>query len=522
MGQILHVFRKDVRHHWPEVVLSTAILAFFAWTEPSQWAPQRSREFILPTLLHDWLPPMVAIGWLFLIVRVVHGEQLVGDRQFWVTRPYEWKKLLIAKALFIAAFINVPLFVFQAALLWKGGFTPARYLTGLVWMQLLWFVFLILPMTTLSTVTSGLGQTVLVLLGILLSIMGLSALSSVTPDIGMQIARRIPEWFQPTILLVAFVTVILWQYARRRTLQARLLLAGTAAVVVLTSAIAPHPTFNADAYRAPSAQQQQLAQLSFDPTKPTATSGTQIEKNKVYFQIPLLVSGIARDSVVINDGMLVEIEGPGGLPWNSGWFRSSLFLLPGQTHTEISFGVDKMFFEQVKSSTVKLSASFALTAFQAKETHRIVLTANEFRAPGNAWCSIYPEYPTLYCRSAVKAPFVLATTLAEETTCPLQENEKNAPPGAIFSALNWNLTNAPAEFGISPVRTFALYFSYGARPRDEFRVRLCPGTTLIFGLPEETERARGDLLIHGLRLSDYQVKNSWSGVRATGIGIAVH
>lgn len=520
MGQVLHVFRKDVRHHWREVVLSVAILGVFAWTEPSQWVPPRSREFILRMLLHRWLTPMVAIGWLFVIVRVVHGENLVGDRQFWVMRPYEWKKLLTAKALFIAAFINLPLFVFQVVLLWKGGFAPARYVPGLLWMQLLWFAFLILPMTTLSTVTSGLGQTVLVSLGILLSVIGLAALSSVIPDIGIQTFRRIPEWFQPTILLSAFVIVILWQYARRRTLQSRLLLAGTAAVVLLTAAVTPRETFDAHAYRSPSAQQQQPAHLSFDPAKPTANVSAQQERNKVYVHIPLLVSGIARDSVVINDGMVVEIEGPGGLLWNSGWFRSSLFLLPAQTHTEISFGVDKGFFERVKSSTVKVSAAFALTAFQAKATHRVGVTTNEFGTPGNAWCSIYPEDPTLHCRSALKTPFVLVTTLANETTCPLQESEKNAPPGTIFAALNWSRNTAPAEFGISPVKTFSLYFSDGAHPRDEFRVRLCPGTPVVFGLPDEVERTRSELVIHDLRLADYQVKDLWSGDGA--IGIAEH
>jgi hypothetical protein len=234
-----------------------------------------------------------------------------------------------------------------------------------------------------------------------------------------------------------------------------------------------------------------------DPAKPTANAGAQPEKNKVYFQIPLLVSEIARDSVVINDGMVVEIEGPGGLLWNSGRFRSWLFLLPAQTHTQIYFGVDKAFFEQVKSGTVQVKISFALTAFQAKETHRVVVTANEFGAPGNAWCSIYPEDPTLHCRSALKTPFVLVTTLAEETTCPVQENEKNAPPGTIFSALNWSRNTAPAEFGISPVKTFSLYFSSGVHPRDEFRARLCPGTPIIFGLPQEVERARSELVIHG-------------------------
>jgi hypothetical protein len=42
MDQILHVFRKDVRRHWREIVLSIAILTAFAWNEPSQWMPQSS------------------------------------------------------------------------------------------------------------------------------------------------------------------------------------------------------------------------------------------------------------------------------------------------------------------------------------------------------------------------------------------------------------------------------------------------------------------------------------------------
>jgi len=38
---------------------------------------------------------------------VVHAESLVGDRQFWITRPYEWKKLLTAKALSAPAELGI-------------------------------------------------------------------------------------------------------------------------------------------------------------------------------------------------------------------------------------------------------------------------------------------------------------------------------------------------------------------------------------------------------------------------------
>jgi len=68
---------------------------------------------------------------------------------------------------------------------------------------------------------------------------------------------------------------------------------------------------------------------------------------------------------------------------------------------------------------------------------------------------------------------------------------------------------APAEFGISLVQTVSLRFSQGLRTNQELRARLCPGTPLVFGLPEESQRTRSELTIEGIRLIDYQLKNFW-------------
>jgi hypothetical protein len=101
--------------------------------------------------------------------------------------------------------------------------------------------------------------------------------------------------------------------------------------------------------------------------------------------------------------------------------------------------------------------------------HRPVdISIQKFSTPGNAWCSVYPETPTLQCRSPLKTPFLLVTTLSDESTCPLQENEKRTTPETVFSALNWNPEVAPAEFGISPVQTFSLRFSQGWRTKTRF------------------------------------------------------
>ena len=123
MPQALHIFRKDIRKFWPEILVSIAIAAVFVWIYPYQWLvilPPESHSFldlrrlqILATVVAGLLP----ITWAILITRVVHAENLIGDRQFWITRPYDRRHLLCAKLLFLAAFVYVPFLVAQMALL---------------------------------------------------------------------------------------------------------------------------------------------------------------------------------------------------------------------------------------------------------------------------------------------------------------------------------------------------------------------------------------------------------------------
>jgi hypothetical protein len=84
-----------------------------------------------------------------LAVRVVQGESLVGDRQFWVTRPYEWKKLLLSKFLFLLVFLNLPLLILDVVLLAIAKFSPLHYAVGLLWMQLL--ILFVLGITSRSS-----------------------------------------------------------------------------------------------------------------------------------------------------------------------------------------------------------------------------------------------------------------------------------------------------------------------------------------------------------------------------------
>src|SRR5258708_14838819 len=188
MKQILDIFRKDLRRFWREIAVSVALLATYSWNDARGVAGERNVGYagigglISCQLLSGRVVVLLAAAWAFLVVRVVQGEALVGDRQFWVTRPYEWKKLLAAKVLFVVLTIDLPLLFADVFLLAKAGFPPTHYVSGLLWMQLLMGLVLILPTATLATVTAGVGQMILAILVVALYIICVEWLSYVIPS----------------------------------------------------------------------------------------------------------------------------------------------------------------------------------------------------------------------------------------------------------------------------------------------------------------------------------------------------
>jgi hypothetical protein len=520
-GQIVHIFRKDVRRHWREIAVAIATLVAFAWIEPKQWMSQEFRPNI--QFLAGLIVALVPVGWAFLIVRLVHDESLVGDRQFWVTRPYEWKKLLAAKLLFVLVFVNVPLLMADAVLLMKAGFGPISYMPELLWLQLLWILVFILPAATLGTITRSIGQAVLVILGAILCIVGVGLLGSSASNSGLPRAESIPGSLQLIVLVAACVAVVMWQYARRRTVRSRVLLASAIVAAAFIMPLAtPQRRLIARAYPQAGAGKAVPVQLAFDSEKQTQ-AGSYSEKDKVdirMIRIPLIVSGMSQGSVIGVDGAALTVAAPGGQQWRSGWRGSGAHLFPNHHHAQTYFAVDKAFFERVKTTPVRLHISFALVEFREKEARRIVARAGEFVVPGEGRCSL-AGMGQMVCLFPLRRPFLLVSAQSEEITCAPREKETPLPAGMTGYGWIENRMSSPAEFGISPVRISPLYISDWGELSDHYaRPGVCPGTPLSFGILEEVQGVRSELEIDGIRLADYEVMNRWG--QARGVGIQVH
>jgi hypothetical protein len=508
-NQILHIFKNDVRHFWREIVLMIAIVVAYGWHTSTR--SQESGFFAMDiafSFSSQILSLLVPVSFIFLIVRAAHAECPVGDRQFWVTRPYDWRQLLAAKLLFVASFVNLPLFVLQVFLLWRGGFWPPRYIWGLLLFQLVWILFIFLPVGMLAVVTASIGQFVLSVLGVLLYFIAFGTLIIKIPNIGVSGTDVIPERITLILVYAAILAVVLRQYARRRTAWSRIVLLGVGAAVPVLFAVTPYRTIIAHVYPVPGPEMPLPVKLAFDPAKPASLKGGYFEKNKVHIKLPLLVSGMAEGSKVTEGGIFVRIEAPGGPHWESGWTGGYGELLADRPRDSETVTLERDFFERVKSVPVNVHLTYALTPARAKQVVHIVAGPAPFTVPGDGQCLFSPlaRNQAVCFFPPVKTERMLLSAKTEEITCKPGENAKPLPAGTIAYGWVWQV----GSFGLNPVSAIALELSdFGDLDVRNFRGGVCPGTPLtIYAAWRDGPRYRADLEIDGIHLADYKLDDS--------------
>jgi hypothetical protein len=352
---------------------------------------------------------------------------------------------------------------------------------------------------------------VLTVLGVLLYLIAASALVSKVPNIGVEGAAGIPGSLSLDAVYTAFLVVVLWQYARRRTVGSRIVLLGLAAAVPILFAITPYRTIIARLYRPPAAGQALPVRLAFDPAKPASLKGAYPEKNKVHIRLPLLVSGVAEGSMVYEGGRMESIEAPGGLRWESRWERGSGFVLANRPRTFETITIDKDFYERVKSVPVKIQITFALALARATKVDHVVASAVPFTVPGDGRCSFSPlARNETVCLFPVKSQIMLLSTKSEEITCRPGENEKPLQAGIVAYGWVWAFPLFGTEFGINPVSVRELDLSdFGELKVERFRGGVCLGTPLtVYTAWKDGPRYRADLEIGGIRLANYKLDDS--------------
>ena len=193
MKQAVHIFRKDLRYLWREVWVVLLLAVMFEYSVTANLAG-------ITGILFE-----VAACWM--IARLIQAEILVGDNQFWITRPYAWQALLGAKIAFIFAFVQVPILFIHLVILIRTDFPLRSNLSGLLWEQLLFSICMSLPLATLAAITSGIVPLVITILVVPVAAL---AVDLYFPLFGILLGTALGplEWVKDTIAAVGIAVIV--------------------------------------------------------------------------------------------------------------------------------------------------------------------------------------------------------------------------------------------------------------------------------------------------------------------------
>ena len=481
LPQPLRIFRKDFTHLWPETLVVLALFVAFVWAAPSRWAD--SPYQVYATILSAFLKLLMPISWLIVISRLIHDEPLVGDRQFWTSRPYHWAWLLTAKLLYIVAFLYLPFLLMQVFLLKHAGLYPSLAIPALLHNLLLLTVIIVVPLTAIAAVTSTFARMLLSVLG------GLIYLVIVAVIFGfLSFQHMAPPALKPllVILIIGLPAIALvYQYASRKTNINRLILALTPIIIFGLLLITPATALIHSAY--PVFSGAKLPTLSEVPAQFASREPKPGRlftiRGQALVHLPATVSGLPEKEFYEIAGTALKFTQPGGTRYDGSYYNSV-----GQNGGQIAGPIALLNFPMPADVLAELKGAPTDIHFSVAAEHYVVgepqlwhATLLPFAVPGHGICA-YPQddpnaMPT--CRYSfevpenmiVSAPLSAQTCVAQPGQPPQQitGGQRLHPPGLGSFSLDFD-----------PVVTEQLNLRPGQQIPQGVNLLLCPGTSLSF------------------------------------------
>ena len=522
MTQTFHIFLKDARHFWKEIVLSWCLLALFSWHSADRQRGAIGYAAVGAAQLwrvgSQFMGFLVVLSWWTLIIRAVQDESLTGDRQFWVTRPYRWPQLLTEKILFALLFVNVPLLIAQLVILKINGFPPLIYLGGLLAMQANLTMVFLLPVFLLAAVTARFAHVIFAALAVVLYLSLHSAVIAAIPNSSMSHATSWLEVLFTVVAISTVLTVVLLQFARRETLISRGVIAAAAILMTVLAAMTPYESLIAKEFPRTGAGQPSALNITLDTRKPEKPAipprppRQPKPEKKITVTIPLLASAGIGSEIVAIRGMRFGLDLPMGRHWQSQWLlQYGVVLLPDSPQYS-SFALPKEIFDAVGSDPTDVKLEMALAVFRSGRNHwQVVADEEDFAAPQLGICKGI-QYPTqgFECRAPLHGgELILATVTTSQSTCPALSNHESDQPIRNSTAYFWSLPFTPGYGGIiDPIVDQPVYFNVVNLQRVEdmskLMPRICPGTPMDFRSLEFVRNASMITTLNGIRLRDYR------------------
>jgi hypothetical protein len=494
MRQALHIFKKDVRHLWFEIVVGISVVAAFTFTGARRalWLVDPETNRVAAWTLVMLLLPLT---WWTLIARVIHDEALPGSRQFWITRPYSWRSLLGAKALFILAFINLPMLLADSVIVRAYGLPLKAELPGLLWSQILLTIVFILPIVVLSTLTTGFVQLII---AVLTPCVIALAVAIVAPRVVLGGFLGASDWVRSyyafLVISIAASAILIWQYSRRGTAVACSLAVAAGILVVVGTMLIPwSAAFRIESWLSRQGLDQSSAHVDFDSANGWLARAVIERDDLVVVNLPLKISELPPGMSAKPEGFSLHLQAPDGTMWQADQlpirYGSKLdqdFLL--QT------AVGGAFYRKVKDQRLRVRGSLYLTLFGNRQRVVVPFGDRSVPLPRVGVCSASrtanQQNYFLICSSAFRFPPVLVSyRFLPSQKDTLQEVWSSTQPRPI------SYSPFPAEPGINPVSQ-DFTFSTVRVPLSGASVDTVEALTHI----------RRDFEINNLRLADFEAR----------------
>ncbi len=444
MRLIFQVFRKDIRRLTAPIVALLIIHATATVVEIERHWPVQPRSINRI----DWSPSVLPITWLFLIAAVLLQERLPGTTQYWLTRPIGWPKLLAAKLIFVALFINAAWFLSDCVIL--SSLHLAIHPLALLYHQVPLSLTLLLPAFCLASLCTGVGQFALgLVVAVVVFVIDLlfnffrSSIGGVAGGIGESSAVDFDIQYSPVawplIALPALTLFIIgFQFARRFTSPSRL------ALLIPIFSLIPFTLFpTMDLF-----SMHQRVRMFGDKPDPGPSSlkfsfdfessRKPVVVERSYYnnlQLPVRIEGLPKD---------VFVEGLGNAYLNGLQTRLSTNLYNDDNGYWLRIWNADSKVNFVPSMTVDVTASLHIAVFKIEKTQLIPLSN-----PG-----LFSPQPGTFCRSGPTTQNVLQCWSG-----PGQSSDEQYRAFTWLGHSSVELHSSPREnpWAFSPIMSWTLY-----------------------------------------------------------------
>jgi hypothetical protein len=436
--QALHIFKKDAGHLRYHIGLTLLAAAAFCLTGAFNIKGAGPTAFILP------------IVWWFLIAAVIHAEPLPGKGHFWLTRPYQRKSLFCAKALFIVAFVNVPLLIADIVIVHAAGFEITAKVGGLLWTQVLLLLVFEVPAVAVSSITSGLLELLIATLFLILVAL---AWILVVPLTHFGFNWTAVEWIRNYYLLgqvaIGAAIILLCQYAYRATFATR-----TAAVfmpILLLAGMALLPwtaAFELQMYLSKRNVDPSSVRIQLDAERKWAGRVYLGDRGDVVADIPIQVEGLPTGTELKPDGVIMRLLASNGetlsvtaSPPDSFGYDSGV--------VSLRVRMAKTSYEKFRRQPLQVRGTLYFSVYERKPSASIPLNSHPMYVDGVGLCAAGSRF--LLCNAAFRPP---SSSVSIQVT-------QESPKGPVRSTerLSRVLSSSPfpADFNVDPI--FQLFSS---------------------------------------------------------------